>query len=388
MASTLSKAKIFISSVNEDGLRPLRGNVFGQLADLGHEPVMWERNLGPWPANENPVVRCLEAVEASDIYLLFVGTRAGTYYPEARRTVTHLECIKAFDTGKLILVFADVRVKSTFFSAAKPFLERFMEQQLGEAKRHPTPEETMAALRQCDGLPADVDPYVWFLLYDLTVRGVYIDDLSLGVPVDWKTYFSDLLRRGAMLLPLQRSFAESASRLEQYDDAVGSLFDMLRHLDVAGIRSPELFMKSIMKPLSGGVVLHRYGDFMSETIGTYVPCAAGTLYARSDDKMHFVAKVGDAQGKLYYKLNDRSSYIALTYQMGNDAAAVYYTEAKQMFYCCIRSGEFVLTLHFPAGPGWDNQRFMHYQDSVNNAIINKNPLLIEMIRTLLGGMQP
>ncbi|MDU5949210.1 MAG: DUF4062 domain-containing protein, partial [Paenibacillus macerans] len=75
----MAKTKVFISSVNEDGLKPLRKNAFRELAAMGHEPVMWEENLGPWPAGTDPVLRCLEAVEECDIYLLFIGSKAGTY---------------------------------------------------------------------------------------------------------------------------------------------------------------------------------------------------------------------------------------------------------------------------------------------------------------------
>lgn len=61
--------------MNEDGLKPLRRNAFQELTTLGHEPLMWEVNLGPWPAGVDPVVKCLEAVQHCDIYLLFIEVR-------------------------------------------------------------------------------------------------------------------------------------------------------------------------------------------------------------------------------------------------------------------------------------------------------------------------
>jgi len=42
----LAKAKIFISSVKEDGLSRLRKEAFSELRGLGHEPLMWEKTSG------------------------------------------------------------------------------------------------------------------------------------------------------------------------------------------------------------------------------------------------------------------------------------------------------------------------------------------------------
>jgi hypothetical protein len=88
---------------------------------------------------------------------------------------------------------------------------------------YPSPEELITALRQNPDIPKSVDEYVWYLLHDLSVRNVYLDDLSLGVPIDWKDYFSDIIRRGSMLLPLQDSIVENGKRLEQYDDTKDAL---------------------------------------------------------------------------------------------------------------------------------------------------------------------
>mgnify|MGYP002403227875 CR=1 FL=1 len=346
---------------------------------------MWEENLGPWPANVSPVMKCLEAVEASDLYLLFIGTKAGTYYPDAQRTVTHMEFIKAFDKGKTILVFADTRVKSLFFGAVKQWVEAFVEQQLLESGKFPSPDDMVAALRLNDDVPKEIDPYVWYFLYDMTVRNVYVDDLSLGVNIDWKEYFSDLLRRGSMLLPLQDSIIENGMRLEQYDDAFSALADMISHVRLSGMHDARKFVKVIVDRMSGGVIQHRYGPFLSETVGAFGPCIGATLYVNDGDRMNFVAKAGDAVGEPCFKLDDQSSYVALTYNWNTDV--VHFKESKHMFYCCLKSGKHVLTLHFPSAPGWDNRKYMLYQDSVNDAILNKNPYLVELIKMVLGGLR-
>lgn len=381
----MAKTKIFISSVNEDGLKRLRRDAFAELRDLGHEPLMWEENLGPWPANIDPVVKCLEAVEESDIFLLFIGNNGGTYHKPAQRTVTHMEFIKAYDRDKTILVFVDVTVKALFFGRIKKWIDDFLEQYISESNQHPSPDVMMTALRLNSDIPGHIDPYVWFLLHDLTIRNVYMDDISLGVRIDWKEYFSDLLRRGSMLLPLQHSIMENGKRLEQSEDAFRFLSQLSLLPQSPDASNYEAILTAIMHRMSGGLIEHRYGKYMTEVIGSYKACIGATLYSNENDKMKYVAKCSDVAWNRSFRLDDKSSYVALTYNLGKDT--VHYTQAKQMFYCCFKQGNYVLTLHFPANSDWDNHKYMTYQESVNDAIINKNPYLVVMIKMFLGGMQ-
>jgi hypothetical protein len=382
----LAKAKIFISSVNEDGLKRLRKEAFSELRALGHEPMMWEENLGPWPAHADPVSKCLEAVDEADLFLLFVGNYGGTYYKEARRTVTHLEFIKAYDRGKTVLVFVDTTVKAIFFGTIRKWLDDFMEQYIDESGHPPSPDVILTALKQNPAIPAHIDPYVWFLLHDLSMRNVYMDDLSLGVPIDWKTYFSDLLRRGSILLPLRHSIAENGRRLEQSEEAFSLLSEFSQLQQKADGSRYESILQAIAHKMSGDTIEQRYGHYLSEAIGAYKACIGATLYVKDHEKMRFVAKCADVAWNRSFRLDDQSSYVALTYNLNKDT--VHYTQAKQMFYCCLKQGDFILTLHFPAGPDWDNRKYMIYQENVNNAIINKNPYLVFMVKMILGGLQP
>ncbi|MCD9020819.1 DUF4062 domain-containing protein [Cohnella silvisoli] len=382
----MAKTKIFISSVNEDGLKRLRKEAFTELRDLGHEPLMWEQNLGPWPANIDPVVKCLEAVDEADIFLLFIGNNGGTYYKDAQRTVTHMEFIKAYDKGKTILIFVDTTVKNIFFETVKRWMDEFLEQYISESHQHPSPEVILSALKQNPDIPNHIDAYVWFLLHDLTIRNVYLDDLSLGVRIDWKEYFSDLLRRGSMLLPLQHSIVENGRRLEQSEDAFRLLSELSLLMQTSEKPNYESILRAIMNKMSGGIIEQQYGQYMSEVIGSYKACIGATLYVNDNDKMKYVAKCADVAWNRSFRLDDQSSYVALTYNMNKDT--VHYTQAKQMFYYCFKRGKYVLTLHFPSESDWDNRKYMIYQESVNDAIINKNPYLVEIIKMILGGMQP
>ncbi len=380
----MAKTKIFISSVNEDGLKRLRKEAFDELRKLGHEPIMWEENLGPWPAHTDTVSKCLDAVGEADIFLLFVGSRGGTYYKEAQRTVTHMEFIQAYDKNKTLLVFVDTTVKAVFFGTARQWIDDFREQYISEAGRSPSADEVLAALRHHPGLPAHIDPYVWFLLHDLSVRNVFMDDLSLGVTIDWRNYFSDLLRRGSMLLPLSRSIADTGRRLAQSDEAFRLLSELISLQPKTGGTDYESILNAVAGRMTGGRIEQRYGPYVSEKVGTYGDCIGATLYVREGDKMRFVAKCADVAWNRSFRLDDKSSYVALTYQMNKDI--VHYTQSKTMFYACFKHGEHVLTLHYPADPDWDNRKYITYQESVNDAIMNKNPYVVLMVKMILGGL--
>ncbi|MNJ53495.1 hypothetical protein D3C77_488840 [compost metagenome] len=245
----------------------------------------------------------------------------------------------------------------------------------------------MDSLRTYNNIPLNIDPYVWYLLYDIALRKIYIDDLSLGVPIDWKAYLSDLLRRGSMLLPLEQSIEQNSARLDQFDGAFEFLYHLIPQLQITGLQRAEDFLGIIKSRMTGGIIAHNYGPYVAETVGEYNDCCAATLYIQEHDRLNLVAKVGTAAGAAFYKLDDQSSYNVLTYQLGDLGEQVFFKASKNMFFYCIRTGKLILTLHFPSHPDWDYKKFIHYKESVNDAIISKNPLMIEFIKLILGGMQ-
>ncbi|MNJ41390.1 hypothetical protein D3C77_363130 [compost metagenome] len=380
------RTKIFISSVNQDGLKSLRRNAFRQLTALGHEPLMWEENLGPWPAHSDPITQCLEAVEDCDVYLLFLGNKAGTYDPIAQRTVTHMEFIKAHEQGKTILVFGDVELKSLFFGKVKWVIEQFVEQSIVKQERFPSPLHIMNTLSANSEIPSHVDPYVWYFLYDMLIRKVYIDDISLGVPIDWGAYFSDLLRRGTLLLPLEPFIEDNSLRLEQFDEAFDTLSALIPELDINNFKDANRFLEILISRLQGGIIEQSYGSYLSEKVGFYEDCSGATLYRFEASQLYMVATSGNAHGPDTYELDNQGSYAVLTYNMGDQEEQVFYTESKAMFYYCIRMGKYVLTLHFPCDPDWDYRKFIHYKEHANHAILSKNPLIIQFIKLFLGGV--
>ncbi|WP_436663531.1 DUF4062 domain-containing protein [Alicyclobacillus acidoterrestris] len=375
--------KIFISSVNEDGLKALRKKAFDELKELGHDPQMWEINLGPWLAHIDPVKKCLESVQSSDIYLLFLGHKAGTFQKDVQRTVTHLEFLKAYNEQKTILVFAESQVKECFFRVAKVLIGQYIEQFVEDHGVSPSPIEITDYLKTQRGLLEGVEPYVWFFMYDLINRGVYIEDISIGVDINWKEYFSDLLRRGSMLLPLAESIEANNKQLIQYDEVLNTIRDCIPHLEI-GFRDHETFLKFLVNKSLGGKIEYSYNHYLSETVGEFHDCIAATLYIHEYDQMKFVAKYGEADGDAVYLVSDPNSYVALTYRQQPRVDQVFFKESKGMLYYCITAGRHVLTLHFPLN--WDNMKYIFYKESVNDSIIRKSALTVSFIKLLLGGM--
>ena len=95
-------AKIFISSAAEERLSRLREEIHTELTNMEHNPQMYEKDFGPWPPQEL-VQNCLDHVLRSDIFLLFVSQKAGSYIPEYKATVTHCEFQKAHQNNKYFI---------------------------------------------------------------------------------------------------------------------------------------------------------------------------------------------------------------------------------------------------------------------------------------------
>ncbi|UUZ95812.1 DUF4062 domain-containing protein [Paenibacillus sp. P25] len=380
------KTKIFISSVAQDDFTRLRQTVFHELRDLGHEPVMYEENLGPWPAHADPVKHCLRAVEASDVFVLFIKDRVGTYKPELQTTVTHLEFLQAFAKKKTILVFVDEAVTTAYFRSVRRRIIDFTEKSQSENGRPPRAGQMLEMLRSEDGLPGHVDPYVWLFVHDLVQRNIYCEPLNAGVGIDWRSYFSDLLRRGTPLLPVAEDLLQSQRLVELYNEYQELSSVLLKELDIRSIRRLDKFLAAFRRKLKGSVIYRRYGEYMEEPIGEILDCSAVTLYKRDGDRMRLEAKEGEAEGEAFYRLDDREAYVSSTYHNRGKERLWFFREDKGLFYCCILVRDYVLTLHFPSDGTWDTQKFVYYNDDINNGIMEKSSMNVELVKTILGGI--
>jgi Domain of unknown function (DUF4062) len=111
--------KVMISSVRR-GLEPERDALPGLIMALGHEPVRFEDfSAQPVPSRQ----ACLEAVAASDVYLLLLGPNYGHVFPETNQSATHDEFAAAQAKGIPRLTFRKTGVD---FEPAQALFEKLV----------------------------------------------------------------------------------------------------------------------------------------------------------------------------------------------------------------------------------------------------------------------
>lgn len=367
-------------------MRPIRNTVFEELTAMGHAPLMYERNFGPWDSHRDSVVRCLEKVEQSDIFLLFIKDKGGTFYPAYDRTITHLEYIQAARLNKTILVFVESGVKQAFFRTVKPILDDITNRHVERTGGYPKAAEVTAALKEHHQVPSHVDPYVWYLVDDLVKKGIYFEELSLGVSINWRDYFSDLLRRGVLLLPLEMTFEAYMKQIQIHEEFQLFIDQSLSVFHQLPMQNTASLFRIFMNYLKGGVIKHRYGNLFSEDIGTFTDCSAITVYRRCDDRMSLAFQLGVTSSEPYFLIEDEHSYVCITAKRESQEQ-LFFNEGKQTLYLTVKCQDRVMTCHFRADSSWDSKKFVTFRDDILYAIMNQNPMIFEFARKLIGGMQ-
>jgi hypothetical protein len=393
------KAKIFISSVAQDTLTPLRNKVFRTFQEIGHDPLMFEENFGPWTAVQDPIAFCLEKVRESHIYVLLIHNKAGTFNHKAGCTVTHLEFIKAVSNDKVIMVFVEVQTKKTYFGGVRGVIFDFIEGFKAQHHREPSPAEMFEFVSAESGKRASIipksseyDPYVWVFLFDIIENHqIFVENLSLGVELNWKDYASDLLRRGALLLPTSEEAAINTKLAASYGDFTDLVLDLMGRVQIKGITDWQRFFTKLRAIIYGGTIYREFGGYTSSSIGDIRNCSAVVLLKRDGNTLKVIAPEGDTdskEGDLFY-LDDESSFVSITYKHHEERAMIFFLERKQMFYLTFKAGEYVISFHFPSDGTWSQDKFKSFIDEIVSGILgtHANSLIFDFVKTLLGGMQ-
>ncbi|CAM4390429.1 DUF4062 domain-containing protein [Paenibacillus alkaliterrae] len=350
--------------------------------------MMFERNFGAWDSSVDPAQKCINTVRESDIFLLFISEKSGTFYEAPQRTITHMEFIEAFNKRKTILVFVEKSIKDEYFAKAKRLINEYIENHKEETQSFPSAAEMIIALEASE-LTSNVDPYIWFFIDDIVKRGLYFETLNLAVAPNWKEYFSDLLRRGVTLLPAKETLEANEEQLDRYDKFHDIFTAVIPHVKISGFHDLKILLEIFQKGLTAGTVIHDYG-YTQETIGTFSDCNAVTLYEFQNDRLVLKERSGSATGgEPFYRLDNRDSYVALTYKnLSENENQIFFKEANRTFYLCLRLPLQVMTFHFPCGSDWDTDKFIAFKEYVQSVIIDKNAMVIDLVRKLIGGLQP
>ncbi|SFF06184.1 protein of unknown function [Paenibacillus catalpae] len=387
--------KLFISSVAQDSLTPLRNRTFDELTALGHEPEMYERTFGPWPMDISGVEHCLNKVRECDIFCLFIHNKGGSMTGSGY-SVTHREFLTALNMNKVLLLYAEPTINRRYFSSVRRILFLFIEQFRKSNGREPSNRELVDYLELTSEtnsaeVPSkyEIDVYVWVMLYDIIERhGKYLLDMPVGVGLDWKPILSAILKEGAYYFPRKEEYMESIDALA----AVGEFSEFVQkmakdHLSITAIRHPRLMLARLQAVIRGSEIKQLVNQDL--TLGKVRNCSAICLFLHNNGYLDCIESVGDTAGGFHFNIN-HPKYVTHTYRTQPEGEPVlYYTEDKRMFYLLYKIGEYIISYHFPEETKWHQNLYVDYSEDIKSGILmaHSNVMIFDYVSSILRGLQ-
>lgn len=386
--------KVFISSVAQDQLSQVRTSVFNELKSMEHQPIMYERNIGPWPQHQ-AVERCMEAVSESDIFILFISNKAGTYYEEYGATVTHLEFLQAYKENKIVLPFIEQDILQLFWQV-KNDIEEKIKTYIEKNGQHPDSYKEIAfevwENHHLKSQHSHIDYYVFGFLYDIYIKGYYFEKVTFGQdPIRIiKKYFSDLFRKGSSLIRIAATIEDQAIMAElhqKHTQFSNKLLDLLKNGEIINYR---MFLAHIQSYMTGGHILYKMGTVFEEEVGQYSGCIGTTLYKKSEhtQELVFIESSGTASDdNKKYLLNDSTSFVVQAF-LDEAEEQLFFHEDKQQLYYIVKINNYALCLHYSISPYFSEQQMNLFKNDVFSAILeSESELYRGFVKKLLGGMK-
>ncbi|MHC1747121.1 MAG: DUF4062 domain-containing protein [Cellulosilyticaceae bacterium] len=380
-------AKIFISSVAEDTLKDLRENMFSAFLELGHNPQMYEKTFGPWGSDKDGIETCLEKVQECEIYCLLIGQKGGTLVESLQRTVTHLEFIKAMECKRYSIVFCEKSVKQNYFKKVSPLINEYVEAYKIHEHRNPQLEEILTHLKNNKKVELgslNTDYYVWIFLYDIIKnKNVYIEDLKLGVTIDWKNYLSDILRKGVELIPFKKGYEQSYKLANELLDFKIFIDKVFKLVDVNKVTNWNRFLALIRNNLKQVQVKQTFGH-TCEAIGRIKNCTAICLYHHENQTLKCNIFEGDTEGNSQFELTNSGSIVVSTYNDGSEENLyVYFQEDLHIFYCLFKVREYVIVYDFEVTDEWTYNLFSNHIENVVESMYAENAIIFDLVNTII-----
>jgi hypothetical protein len=112
--------KVFISSTYYD-MRHVRNAVKNFIKSIGFEPVLSEEFKVFYDHGKSAQQACLDEIKKCDIYILIIGGRYGSIFPNETLSITHKEFREACEVGLPMFSFIDTYVNNdyTFYCGNK-----------------------------------------------------------------------------------------------------------------------------------------------------------------------------------------------------------------------------------------------------------------------------
>lgn len=382
----MPRTKIFLSSASQSSFTHTRNTSFEKLRSLGHDPLMFERNFGAWHNGEDSISRCIRMVSDCDIFILFVGERAGSITPFGR-SVTHLEFEQALADGKSVLVFVEPDLKSEYLGNVKKIIDEYIASFRANGLGKPTSADIIHNLvsnkARITTQQQHVDDYVWYFLHEIMAEEkIFVENLVSGVQIDWDTLLSDMLRDGVEMLRNKKDIVRTmvqSKELQHYKKFTSNIIPFLK----LGLKTDLLALISEFKNSAlGNIIVNDFG-YVQRKIGEISNCSAVTLYKQDQNKMILIESSGEVTAR-NYNMDDDTSFVVLTQKGAHDN--IFFREDNKRLYFCLKGRDFVLTFHFPCGEEWNSQLYLDYQSNVESGIMIKNGELFYTAVSILEGV--
>ncbi len=382
----MPKTKIFLSSASQTSFSQMRAASFDKLRSLGHEPVMFERNFGAWHNGEDSIAKCIRMVSDCDIFILFVGARAGSITPYGR-SVTHLEFEQALAEGKSALVFVETDIKSEYLSHVKTLIDEYLADARAGKLGKPSSSDIVTHISlHKDRISSQlhhVDDYVWYFLHEIMAEEkIFVENLMPGVPIDWDSLLSDMLRDGVEMLRNKKDIVRTlvqAKELQHYKTFTSKIVPLVK----LGLKTDlPVLISELKRAALGNWIVNDFG-YVQRRIGEIHSCSAVTLYKRDQNQMILLESSGRIKAR-NFSMEDDTSFVVLTHKGNSDN--IFFREDNKSLYVCLKGNGFVLTFHFPCGEEWNSQLYLDYQSNVENGIMSKNGELFYTAVSILEGV--
>jgi hypothetical protein len=381
----MDRTTIFISSVAQDALSSIRNAVFEELKNMGHEPIRFEDSMRY--IHQDAIRTCLEYVSRSDIFLLFIADKAGTFLEDEGKTVTHLEFLRAYHENKRLIVYVHDIVLDTYFQTIRPQIKQSLVQYLSEHGKEPDSMLNFIS-ENIKEEPHIAENYVWYFLYDAEQKGIYFEKCSLGVEIlsNIKSYLSALFKESLQYLNIRSEIERSLEHVELYGDFYELSLEFISLLQNGQITNWRRLLALLRSKMVGCNIYSTNTKYQQEAIGALMDCKAVTLYEKRDNQM--ICKEYDGlTTPENFSLDDTSSYVVQTYNDHNHDEKLYYSLEKRICYFLFKVKTYVFCFHLPLLGEWDYYKLKAYQENIFNAILeSKGYSYCYFIKMLLGGL--
>ncbi|MCD7911098.1 DUF4062 domain-containing protein [Bacillus velezensis] len=399
MPTNINSTKIFISSTAQETLKPLRMQLKEKLESSGYLPLLFEENFGLW--TEDTLSDCLEKVSDSQIYLLFLSNKAGSFTKvDPKITATYAEFHRAKTDDLVIIPIVESHIYNFFNEHIKGEIDFRIKRYVEDHEREPDytydivlewfkhlPESNPVLMEKINRI--DVDPFNWAFIYDVYTSTPWTYNYSLA-DTDKACDFvlQSLSKILKTLIPFYNDLdglnvmIEETERLSEFRESVSEFIQCIKK----GNLNIELLLSKLSYSLAGGPIYHNQSPLMRNEIAKVNECNAICLYKRYDDELQLLGYTGSSDPQNIFMINDPESYVASTYQKNDDTVEnIFYNEENQKIYLTKKAGDLVISAHFLLSEPWTEKRVKSYEHQILSAIMKERDQY-DFVIDLIGGM--